>query len=763
MAFEDVNDYLNTVHHIDKTLVGDPTKIVIKTEYGFTMKEIICNLLAGRGLKIPNIQVCVSINMKAILGVPNLPADLRDALTQLDSQFDEYLEHTSFDNIMGRINKSLNEFSQVANMVNFCATPIVPVKIPNVLENIMDSYLGAGQELIELVGSMLEPGGCLSFDGQEFNTTVFKGGILKQISDKWEWISNGSIPQNEIDALISSIQTVGDQFKSLITDENGIIAIVSSGGSEFSEDTTSSNLSMGVMFDAESAGVQGVTALAASLKASYDQLGGYPVVDKHGRVYKNIFETFLEPGLLELLDKQSDPLPTIDAQEPVYDYCGQVIGFTRSVTQEAQQTSDGNAPTEPVNSPGLNGGGLIDSSPFPTVGTSSPSGGGSTTTIISNTTTGATVEIVSSESAQLNLNVLEDTIVVRVDQTASYVKNSGTSGTINDFTAMNTPLSDFMTHLNAQTGDGIVVKTNGFSRTRSLTATSNETTISNSDGQAGDIIIGLAPNPTLPGSNAVVIPVGTVSQRSGTAIGSFRYNTTSDVYEGYFGGASSGWKQFLASTGNVYDGTNLGSGEGSFFQNNNGILEFKSFAGSGAIQLSSTGDTITITDLLTASNQGSGVGTFKQRNVNDLEFRTLVATDNITVTENTDTITITGDTNLKYGSAATTDATQTGILFDGSQIAPPNDTAWFFTITVIGRRSDSPGVMAMKREGIVDNTAGVITVINDESNSVIYANTVASAWDLAVSDTGNLFNILVTGSAASTIAWTAKINIVAAS
>ena len=185
MAFEDVNDYLNTVHHIDKTLVGDPTKIVIKSEHSFTMKEIICNLLAGRGLKIPNIQVCVSVNLKAILGVPTLPEDLKDALANLDSQFDAYLEHTSFDNILGRINKSLNEFSQVANMVNFCATPIIPVEIPNVLENIMDSYLGAGQDLIELIGTMAEPGGCLIFGTDEFNTTVFNEGILKQISDQW--------------------------------------------------------------------------------------------------------------------------------------------------------------------------------------------------------------------------------------------------------------------------------------------------------------------------------------------------------------------------------------------------------------------------------------------------------------------------------------------------------------------------------------------------------------------------------------------------
>src|SRR6056300_1980770 len=125
----DVNEFLDTRHHVNTSVqgqTGDNAKIVVKSEFDFTLREIICNLLAGRGLKLPNIQVCLSVNLKAILGVPGIQQELLDALNELDEKFDEFMDHTNIEQVLGRINKALAEVTQIANMINFCATPVDP-------------------------------------------------------------------------------------------------------------------------------------------------------------------------------------------------------------------------------------------------------------------------------------------------------------------------------------------------------------------------------------------------------------------------------------------------------------------------------------------------------------------------------------------------------------------------------------------------------------------------------------------------------------
>ena len=45
----------------------DPTGKVTTTELYFTMRELICSLLAGNGLKLPNVQICLKANLGRLL------------------------------------------------------------------------------------------------------------------------------------------------------------------------------------------------------------------------------------------------------------------------------------------------------------------------------------------------------------------------------------------------------------------------------------------------------------------------------------------------------------------------------------------------------------------------------------------------------------------------------------------------------------------------------------------------------------------------
>jgi hypothetical protein len=164
---------------------------------------------------------------------------------------------------------------------------------------------------------------------------------------------------------------------------------------------------------------------ATALKSMYDNLAGYPVQYQYNRDpatggplipggstgglgevidYPNIFHLLLDDAMLELLDNSDDPVSNINNQQPVYDYCGNIIGYTANYTQRPIQQSAGAVPTAPTLAngtvyPGYQAGGL-------TTDTSSVAAGattiGTTTTTSSDSnvkytklqTTDATVETV---------------------------------------------------------------------------------------------------------------------------------------------------------------------------------------------------------------------------------------------------------------------------------------------------------------------------------------------------------------------------------
>lgn len=95
-----------------------------------------------------------------------------------------------------------------------------------------------------------------------------------------------------------------------------------------------------------------------------------------------------------------------------------------------------------------------------------------------------------------------------------------------------------LTALAAYNTNGIVTQTAADTFTgRTLTGTASEISVADGDGVSGNPTIGLADNPVLPGTDSVVVPVGTTAQRSSTTAGSFRYNSDLSRFEGYSGGA----------------------------------------------------------------------------------------------------------------------------------------------------------------------------------------------------------------------------------
>jgi hypothetical protein len=305
--------------------------------------------------------------------ISSIQQELFSALGNLDKAFDDFMKHTGIEEVLGRINDVLAEVTQIANMINFCNKPITPIAIPNVLENAMQSFLGKGKELIDKIGTMIpdEIGTCLDFSGR-INNKLIKSGILYEIDRNWDKIINNDFDPitddptgptrftiNDLRKIIDDINVVTNDIRTLVANENRVVGTVDLGGSAFDDDQPPRivNTQLGVLHNPDSVGIQGNTRIASTLKYTFDKLAGYPVIDSQGKVYDNVFQLFLDEDMINLLRNPTQPRSPIVQQQPVYNYCGDIIGYTPVVVQQDEQQSLGQEP-ETIPQPGFKANGL---------------------------------------------------------------------------------------------------------------------------------------------------------------------------------------------------------------------------------------------------------------------------------------------------------------------------------------------------------------------------------------------------------------------
>ena len=391
---KDASDYLNS------TKLDIPTgKFDVDTETGtvtpqtqsYSLKEIICSLLAGNGIKLPNLQICLKVNIGRL--IPEIPAgleDLQNALKEAEAALDEFIAHTNIDNALERLNAAVAEFAAIANMINFCGTPVVPRAIPNVLKDSMGSFLGAGKDILDTLGTIADSniGGCIGTDGN-FTPDLFTGGLLKQLGDNFNNLLG--MPESLKQSIINDLNAFKTDIENLIEFENNFEGTQGTGGSIFApNDRVHTGVGMAVDPNLTLAKSQ---QYASTLQSLYNSLKGYPV-DAEGN---DIFYYLLEPEILAKLENNGDPTVPLAEREPVYDHCNRIIGYAERTIQTVVQSSTGGE-AENVIQPGVTGlaeSGIVLTSP---PATTTNLGAGGTTTI----TSGSNVDLSAySTTAQM--------------------------------------------------------------------------------------------------------------------------------------------------------------------------------------------------------------------------------------------------------------------------------------------------------------------------------------------------------------------------
>jgi hypothetical protein len=122
----------------------------------------------------------------------------------------------------------------------------------------------------------------------------------------------------------------------------------------------------------------------------------------------------------------------------------------------------------------------------------------------------------------------------------------------------------------------------------------------------------------------------------------------------------------------------------------------------------------------------------------------------------------------QYGviSAAiqTTDATPTNLAVGphslGNRIVIPTNHVLAFVATIVGRKSDGSSVIMMIRQGVVQNLSGTTAIVGEVGT--IGADIDVVGWTAAISadNANSALQIQVTGAAATTINWMAKVDFV---
>lgn len=220
-------------------------------------------------------------------------------------------------------------------------------------------------------------------------------------------------------------------------------------------------------------------------------------------------------------------------------------------------------------------------------------------------------------------------------------------------------------YLAQSTGVGLLTRTSGNSvGIVTLQGTANEIDVSNGTGNAGDPTVGLADNPTIPGTAGMLVPVGTTGQRTGLpSNGIIRYNSTTQTFEGY---ANSAWRDF-ALTGGV---TSFSAGTTGLTPavattgaiTLNGIL----IGANGGTGVANTGKTITLGGSLTLS--GAHDLTLTQTGATNVTLPTTGTLATLAGSETLTNKTISGASNT-LSNIANSSLANSSITINGSSVS----------------------------------------------------------------------------------------------
>ena len=319
------------------------------------IKDIICALLFG-GLNnmLKGPLLCVNFDLNKVAEEAGLAGldDLKAALDEAKAQLTAAEQALGIKDMLGRVNGAIAEVQSLLALDGMCAIPMKAPPIPDILAQVIDAEFAEMNAILNDLGRLSKPELCLSGNGGLSTGSYNPKSILGSLSNHLEKI--GDIPGDQLSALIKRLKGVSKALEKSVNRQL------------FPDFRHKHNLATGKPYTAADATVitlappppedkqwnkpyppadvsnlKDAAATAQTLVASVSKSASYPA-DVNGIRSVNIWPGLLGPELYAMtVDALTPQDPLFVQQDPVYDYCGKLVGYDSTVVTGDQKALGG--------------------------------------------------------------------------------------------------------------------------------------------------------------------------------------------------------------------------------------------------------------------------------------------------------------------------------------------------------------------------------------------------------------------------------------
>jgi hypothetical protein len=326
------------------------------------IKDIICAILFGginNMLKGPLL--CVTVDLDEMLSGEKggIAGELKDALTEVRDQLKAAEALSGIPETLARVNAAIAEVQSLLALDGMCAIPLKAPPIPDVIAQVIDAEFREMNAILNDLGRLAKPSVCLDAAGgfgagNGYNPESILGSISKRVDNL------GKIFYTVPDNAIKRLKGVGKALDKSINrqlfpdfrhkhDLTTGKPWVPGGGPTLAGPPA-------VQWNPpypppEAPNLKSATATAQTLVASVKQTGSYPI-KADGIANDNPWLPMLGPEVYSLAVNALTPQDPFFAQEePVYDYCGKLVGYTSTVVSGDPADTGGDPKLDAVLAP----------------------------------------------------------------------------------------------------------------------------------------------------------------------------------------------------------------------------------------------------------------------------------------------------------------------------------------------------------------------------------------------------------------------------
>lgn len=337
--------------------------VTTKSVFNKPIKDLICAILFGgiaNMIRAPLL--CVTVDLNKIAEEADL-AGLGDLKAELDNIKDQLKAAEAMSGIpetLARVNAAIAEVQSLLALDGVCAIPLRAPHIPDVVSQVIDAEFQEMNAILNDLGRLARPKICLELNGGlhagtgGYNPDSILGSLGRHVGKM------GDIPGNKLNSLISRLKGVGKALDKSINrqlfpdfrhkhDLTTGKPYVPGGGPTLAGTPA-------VQWNPpypppDAPNLKSATATAQTLVASMKQTGSYPI-KADGITNANPWLPILGPEVYSLAVNALTPQDPYYAQEePIYDYCGKLVGYTSTVVSGDPTATGGNPLTGAIIEP----------------------------------------------------------------------------------------------------------------------------------------------------------------------------------------------------------------------------------------------------------------------------------------------------------------------------------------------------------------------------------------------------------------------------